>query len=234
MMGYGFVIRHVGSGTLFWTLWEMLGAFFLMWSWLVHRHFFLRHMIIGTAFYSVVLVGVLSLVVLCSLIAGTFTDEGKDDLDYIIVLGAQIRVNGPSVVLRHRLDAAAEYLMENPETKCIVSGGQGVNEPVSEAEGMAEYLIQKGIGAERILLEDQSRNTVENIRFSMRLMQEPEATVGIVTNDFHLYRATRIGKAQGLENVYGIAAYSNRAYLPNNVLRECIGIMKDWVFGNLS
>ena len=149
------------------------------------------------------------------------------------MLGAQVRVNGPSVVLRHRLDAAVEYLAENPETKCIVSGGQGVNEPVTEAEGMALYLIQHGIAEERILLEDQSGNTLQNMRFSMALIEEPEASVGIVTNDFHLYRAVRIARKQGLANACGIAAYSNRLYLPNNMLRECMGILKDWIFGNL-
>lgn len=233
MISYGFVIRHVGSGTWFWAVWEMLGAFFLLWSWLVHSHFFARHMIIGTAFYTILSIGILAIVILCSLISSTYTDEGKPGLDYIIVLGAQIRPDGPSVVLRYRLDAAVEYLEENPDTKCIVSGGQGVNEPVTEAKGMAEYLMQHGIEADRILLEDQSRNTLQNMRFSMALMEDPEASVGIVTNDFHLYRAVQIAKKQGLQNVCGIAAHSNRLYLPNNVFRECMGILKDWIFGNL-
>lgn len=71
--------------------------------------------------------------------------KGETNLDYVIVLGTQIHESGPSIVLKYRLDAAVLYLNENPGTICIVSGGQGKNEPYSEAEGMAKYLIEKGI-----------------------------------------------------------------------------------------
>ena len=72
-------------------------------------------------------------------------DKGEDGLDYIVVLGAQMRQNGPSVVLQYRLDEAIKYLNDNPDTICIVSGGQGYNEPCTEAQGMAEYLEKKGV-----------------------------------------------------------------------------------------
>ena len=121
---------------------------------------------------------------------GHFKDRGKANLDYIIVLGAQVYSSGPSPVLRYRLDAAVDYLNENPETICIVSGGQGYNEPFSEAEGMAEYLMRQGIGAERIWLENTSSTTQENMLFSKVLMEEG-STVGIVTNNFHLFRGLR-------------------------------------------
>lgn len=154
-------------------------------------------------------------------------------MDYLIVLGAQVRENGPSAVLQYRLDAALSYMQENPETICIVSGGQGVNEPFSEAKGMSDYLISHGILSERIILEDTSRNTVENIRNSKALIRNFDGSVGIVTNNFHVFRAVGIAKAQGLGDVYGISAYSHPLYLPNNVLRECCGILKDYFFQNL-
>ena len=152
---------------------------------------------------------------------------------YIIVLGAQVRENGSSVVLRYRLDTAIEYLEENPETICIVSGGQGANEPFSEAEGMANYLIENGIEKDRILLENKSKNTVQNMQYSSALMDETYNSVGIVTNNFHMFRAMKLAKAQGLKNVCAIAADSNVLYLPNNVLRECLGILKDWAMKNI-
>ena len=171
--------------------------------------------------------------ILCSLILSGISTEEKQNLDYIIVLGAQVREDGPSTILQDRLDAALSYLQENPETICIVSGGQGVNEPLSEAEGMSDYLIAHGILSERILLEDTSRNTVENIRNSKELISNSDGSVGIVTNNFHVFRAVQIAKAQGLGDVYGISAYSHPLNLPNNVLRECCGILKDWLFRNL-
>jgi uncharacterized SAM-binding protein YcdF (DUF218 family) len=150
-------------------------------------------------------------------------------MDYIIVLGAQVKEDGPSVVLKYRLDAAYDYMTENPDTMCIVSGGQGVNEPFSEAEGMKEYLLKNGIDRSRIILEDKSTSTAENFKYSKVLLKQPYDSVGIVTNNFHMFRAIHIAKAQGLKNVCGIAAPSNTIYLPNNVLRECLGILKDWM-----
>ena len=167
------------------------------------------------------------------MIAGKFTSKGEKNLDYIIVLGAQVRKDGPSVALRYRLDAAIDYLNENPSTVCIVSGGQGANEPYTEAEGMAKYLIEKGIDSRKIILEGKSQTTVENIRNSKKLMKEDYNGVGIITNNFHMFRALRVAEVQGLENICGISAKSNVLYLPNNVLRECGGILKNWLLKNI-
>lgn len=230
---YGILVLQVGSGSSFWLLWEAIGVFFLIWAFLLYSGFFALHKTIKSIFHVLVAAAVVVLVIFCGMIVGKFTAEGKPDLDYIIVLGAQVREDGPSVVLKYRLDKAIEYLNENPDTICIVSGGQGVNESISEAEGMSEYLIEHGIEKDRILLEDKSRNTVENIINSKALMEAPYDKVGIVTNNFHMFRAVQIAKAQGIEDVCGIAADSNAIYLPNNILRECCGILKDWLFNNI-
>lgn len=230
---YGVLILQVGSGTKFWIIWEIIAVFFVCWAMLSRSHFFDSHRKLSIAFHSMVLIGIIVLTTLCGMIASEFTAKGTEKLDYIIVLGAQVRENGPSVVLRYRLDTAIEYLEENPETICIVSGGQGVNEPFSEAEGMANYLIENGIEKNRILLENKSKNTVQNMQYSSALMDETYDSVGIVTNNFHMFRAMKLAKAQGLKNVCAIAADSNALYLPNNVLRECLGILKDWAMKNI-
>ena len=151
--------------------------------------------------------------------------QGEKNLDYVIVLGAQVHADKPSVVLKYRLDEAILYLNENPETVCIVAGGQGKNEPYSEAYGMAQYLMQNGIDKERILLEDQSKTTEENLRYSRKFLPEG-AKVGIITNDFHMFRALQIAQKQGLSDVCGIAADSTKFYLPNNMLREYFAEIK--------
>lgn len=230
---YGILILQVGSGTVFWMLWEVIGACFLIWALLIHKDFFIFHRKIKIVFHVLVAMSVATVAVLCGMIAGEFASKGKQSLDYIIVLGAQVRENGPSVVLKYRLDEAIEYLNENPDTVCIVSGGQGANEPFSEAKGMADYLTEHGIEEKRIFLEDKSTNTVENIEYSKALMKQPYDGVGIVTNNFHVFRAVQIAKMQGLESACGIAADSNVLYLPNNVLRECCGILKDWMMKNI-
>lgn len=230
---YGILILQVGSGTSFWLIWEAVGLCFFGWAVLLHTGFFMTYPKIKTIFHGLVIVGVIVLVTLCGIIATEFTAIGNQNLDYIIVLGAQVRKDGPSVALRYRLDAAIDYLNENPSTVCIVSGGQGANEPFSEAEGMSEYLVKNGIEKNRILLEDKSTNTVENIRYSKELMELSYSNVGIVTNNFHMFRAVRIARTQGLKGVCGIAADSSVLYLPNNVLRECCGILKDWIMKNI-
>ena len=230
---YGILVLQVGSGTLFWLIWEAIGVIFLIWAFLLHRDYFEAHPKIRNTFRVLIISAVAVLVMFCGMISSEFTAKGNHNLDYIIVLGAQVREDGPSVVLRYRLDAAIEYLNENPNTICIVSGGQGFNEPFSEADGMAEYLIENGIEKSRILLEDESTNTLENIRNSKALMESSYNGVGIVTNNFHVFRAVQLAKAQGLENVCGIAADSSKIYLPNNVLRECCGILKDWLLNNI-
>ena len=215
---YGLLILQVGSGTGFWMIWEMIGLFFFVWAILLQKNFFDSHRKLKIIFHSMLIVGIAVITMLCGMITGEFKSKGQQNLDYIIVLGAQVRESGPSVVLQYRLDA---------------SGGQGVNEPFSEAEGMAKYLLENGIEKDRILLEDESRNTVQNIQNSKDIMEESYNGVGIITNNFHVFRAVQIAKAQGLKGVSGIAADSNVLYLPNNMLRECCGILKDWFMNHI-
>lgn len=231
---YGILVLQVGSGSPFWIIWEFIGICFFFWAFLCYRDFFVNHKILKTGLFTLVTIGIISLTILCCMIGTQFYAKGEPNLDYIIVLGAQVKENGPSVVLKYRLDAAIEYLNENPDTMCIVSGGQGTNEIHSEAEGMYQYLTAQGISSERILREDQSKNTQENIKYSKLFMSDPNASVAVVTNNFHTFRAVQLAKAQGLANVYGIAAESTVLYLPNNVLRECLGIIKELITGNFS
>lgn len=230
---YGILILQVGSGSSFWMIWEAIGICFFLWAFLYHTDFFTAHKILKLSFYALLTIGAVTLTILCSMIGTEFNAKGNKNLDYIIVLGAQVKEDGPSVVLKYRLDSAINYLNQNPETICIVSGGQGSNETRTEAEGMYDYLTTHGIASERILLEDQSKNTMENIKYSKLLLDESYQNVGIVTNNFHTFRAVRIAKAQGLHNVCGIAAESTALYLPNNVLRECLGILKEYMMRNI-
>lgn len=224
---YGIIILQTGSGTMFWCIWEMIGIFCLLWSLGLQKGYFMSHKKLEIIGYGFLGIGMISLVILCSMILSEFHAKGTRNLDYIIVLGAQVREDGPSTVLKYRLDAAMEYLQENPDTLCIVSGGQGANETCSEAEGMADYLQKNGIEETRILLEKESKNTLENIANSKVILGENYNGVGIITNNFHMFRALQLAKAQGLENVYGIAADSTLWYLPNNMLRECMAILKN-------
>ena len=162
-----------------------------------------------------------------------FSKKGPSGLDYLVVLGAQMKASGPSRALQYRLDEAANYLIENPDTKVIVSGGQGADEPVSEARGMCEYLTAKGIGPDRIFMEDQSKNTFQNLSFSAEFLDRENDSVGVVSNNFHIFRAEKIAKKAGYANVFGIAARGDAFLQCNNMVREFFGVLKDFFVGNM-
>lgn len=146
--------------------------------------------------------------------------------DYMIVLGAQVRGKTPSYNLARRLDAANEYLLESENTVAILSGGKGPGEELPEAQAMAEYLVEKGVPMERMILEEQSRNTDENIRFSKKKADLENASVVIVTSNFHVFRGVSIAKKQGLTRVEGLGAKIMWFTIPNLYLREAAAILK--------
>ncbi len=221
-----------GTGTWFFLIWGIMGIAFTLWGifrghiWHVMPHWL--HITAGTLFLLMLAVFLFTE----GCIISGFSKNTDKELDYIVVLGAQLKTTGPSRVLQYRLDTAYEYLTAHPDTKVIVSGGQGSNEPASEAQGMYDYLVKRGIEPRRIILEDKSVNTEQNIRFSKDFLQADADKVGIVSNNFHVFRAVKLAKAAGYRNVVGIAAPATAFYLPNNMLREFFGVVKDFLMGH--
>lgn len=143
-----------------------------------------------------------------------------ENLKYIIILGAQVRGTKITNSLEHRLAKSYDYLIRNPNTIAIVSGGQGNGESVTEASAMAGYLTEHGIGSDRIIQENTSTTTRENLVHSSRYIQDIAEPVGIVTNNFHIYRAMKIAKTLGYRKVQGIVATSNPVLFLNYMVRE--------------
>ena len=230
---YGLFILGARSGTPFWLVWEALGGICFLAAALIQARFFERHRAIGITAGALAAAFLLLVGVLTVRIIGAFTANAPSGMEYLIVLGTQVREDGPSYLLKTRLDTAAAYLKANEHTVCIVSGGRGPNEPCAEADAMGAYLTANGIDESRILREDQSKNTTENIQFSKKLLPESYGSVGVVTNDFHVLRAVKLAEGGGLTNVSGLSAPSMAAYLPNNIFRECLALIKDFLAGHL-
>ena len=148
----------------------------------------------------------------------------------LVVLGCRTYGDRPSVMLASRLEAAYEYLTEHPEADCVVSGGQGADEPISEGEFMYQYLVKKGIAPERIFRETESTSTRENLQFSKKIIEAEglNPKIAIVTNEYHEYRASKIAEALDLEHG-AVPAKTPMWLLPTYYIRELYGILYEWV-----
>lgn len=187
-----------------------------------------------------ILTACLCLTVLAAAVTGfLIVRAGKEktaqSCDYLIVLGAGVNGTVPSLTLRERLDAAYDYLQSHPDTLCVVSGGRGPGEEISEAACMADWLIKKGIAPERIVLEEQATSTQENLSFSLALIAQhtgarPE-TVGIVSSEYHLYRTGLMAKGQNVVPILIPARTSRLSLRLNYYLREIAAVWFYLIFG---
>ncbi len=143
-----------------------------------------------------------------------------------------MRGDVPSKALMRRIQKAEEYLKENPGTIAVLSGGKGSGENISEAQAMYDCLVEAGIEEERLIKEDKSTSTVENLEFSAALIGKG-GRIGIISQNFHIYRALKLAEHQGYQDVYGIAASSEPIYQPHFMVREAFAIMKEKLTGNI-
>lgn len=149
----------------------------------------------------------------------------------VVVLGCRVYGERASLSMVERLEAAYEYLTEHPESKCVLSGGQGDGENISEAECMYRYLVNKGIDASRLYKEEASTTTRENLLFSKQLIEEQSLNpvVAIATSEYHMYRAGMIANA--LDITWAAVPGKTAIWLfPTYYVRELYGILYEWVF----
>lgn len=189
------------------------------------------------ALLALVLAGVLCFGALFGVVMAGSRDDINGDCRIMIILGCQVMPAGhPSVLLRDRLDKALGWLEENPDTTVVVSGGRGVNEPSTEARAMADYLIEKGYPEELILLEEQSLNTNENLRYSIDVLaragHDVTNNIMVVSNGFHLARVRMLWHrlSGGQDNLSTLAAPSS--HVPSRLrmyVREPLALVKSFL-----
>ncbi len=149
---------------------------------------------------------------------------------YLVVLGAGVNGSVPSLSLRERLDAALGYLKEYPESKAVLSGGQGSGEDMTEAQCMFDWLTARGIAPERLLREEAATSTQENLRFSLDMIEVDSGTrperIAVVSSEYHLCRAELYAKQLGV-TALGVPAHTSWLSLRINYqVREIFGV---WV-----
>ena len=222
------VVATKAAGTKFYLIWLAGAALFGMFGFFVQKGLWMRLPIgLRAGIGMLAGVGIACLCGLLILIGSAFSVKGEQQLSYLIVLGAQMKPNGPSVVLEKRLRRAYTYLTENPETLCVLSGGQGSNEPCAEAEAERHALIQMGVSEARIFVEDRSSNTRENMVFSRIVAEENGlgTEIVIVTQSFHMYRALMLAENAGF-NPYALVADTDPVLFPLYYGRELLSLTK--------
>ena len=191
--------------------------------------------VIRSVLYGLLAAGVLAAAVTSVFILHAAHPKEPPACRYVIVLGAGVNGSEPSLTLSERIHTAYEYLSHNPEAIAVLSGGQGPNEDITEAACMYRELTQMGIRPEQLLLEEASTSTIENLQFSIALLEDQmgfrPGKVGIISSEYHLFRAGQFAKELDAEAV-GIPAKTT--WLPlriNYYLREIAAVWKYLVLG---
>ena len=191
---------------------------------------------ITTRVFTVILIlGLLVVGITEAVIIHASFGNPKETVEYMVVLGAKVNRDGPSVSLWDRICGAYEYLEEHPDVIAIVSGGQGTDEPITEAECMYRELVNLGIDPKRIWIEDNATSTWENLNFSLDLIEEKTGVrpvkLGVLSSEYHLFRASLFAKACDVDFV-GIPARTSRlSQMINHFMREVAGVWHYLILG---
>lgn len=227
----------IAVGMDFSWIWLIAGLF-LGGAMLARKYMAAHSLMIGKGLKGILIlvIGVAFLVFFfaeCRIISG-MGEKPQGKLDYMIVLGAQVHGDQPSRALTLRLEEATKVWKECGEPTILLSGGKGDGENISEAECMHRVLLEKGIPEEKMVLEDRSTSTVENLKFCAEVSNCREKKTGIVSNNFHVYRAKELAKRQGYQDVCGIAAKSDWRFQIHYMVREAFALVKEKLTGNIA
>ncbi|WZL72209.1 YdcF family protein [Clostridiaceae bacterium 35-E11] len=154
-------------------------------------------------------------------------------VDYVVVLGAGLRGEQLSLTLFNRMNESLGYLQHDPNLSVAVSGGQGEGEDITEAEAMRRFLITHGIDERRIIKEEQSTSTLENLKFTKKILDEKSGDknhrILIITDGFHLFRGKLLARRIGLIP-YGMPSKTVSYLIPKYYLREYFAVIKSMIF----
>ena len=188
-------------------------------------------------FTIILCIGLLVVSVTEALIIKASFGNPEAECDYLLVLGAKVRSDGPSLSLMNRIDAAYDYLTAHPDAIAVVSGGQGTDEPITEAQCMYDHLTAKGIDPSRIWMEDKATSTWENLLYSLDLIeqktgQRPE-TLAVLSSEYHMFRARLFTEKAGAEFIGVPARTTNPVLMVNYFMREVAGVWHYILLGSL-
>ena len=223
LMYYAVCIAYAWIGVSWLWIWPLFSLFCIVRAVMIRRGISVPGWL-KTAYLTIMAVFILLFCIVETGVITAMNVQPESDLDYIITLGAAIRNGEPTSPLLLRINRTIEYMQENPDTILIASGGKGPAEDRSEAACIAEYVTDAGISPDRIILEDRSSDTEENICNSFKFIPEG-SRVGIVTSSFHIKRALRIVELNGYQ-AKGVPAVTLLPLGIHYTVREFFGIVQ--------
>ncbi|GHV08530.1 hypothetical protein FACS189485_20120 [Spirochaetia bacterium] len=233
---YFFMITYfIGYLNVYNLIWIFIGSFFI-----AFYKFKIKIMglykklpkIVKLFFVTIMVLFLLSFLIIEGLVINNAKNKNSKDAYYLIILGAGLNGSSPSLTLLQRINVAVNYLKKNINSNVVVSGGQGFHEIVTEAKVMATLLENNGIEKNRIIVEDVSTNTYENLIFSGNLININKKIV-IVSSGFHLFRAKSIARKIGYKDIGGIGSKTPPLLLLNYYVREYFAVIKEIITGNI-
>ena len=237
---YAFAMYFTGFGGFLSFVWLIPAFLGVLWAGMLAGKINLRKWQKRLMIYVLTPVIVFFLVVEMIIISGFF-EKPKEEPGYIVVLGTTVYEDGPCYLLRQRLKEAVKWADTYENAKIVVSGGQGETEPFTEGSEMKRYLIEElGVSEDRIIVEEASVNTYENMKFTGEILEKEDENfsyedtpVLVVTNNFHMYRAMQIAKKAGYENVSGAPSGTYIYLFPHYMVREFCAILKNLALGRM-
>ena len=227
MAGYGFtalVLCCVIGILLFYNVMDIL-----------HKRYPKQAAMLRKIFTVCLCIGLLVVGITEGFILEASLGDPKESCEYLVVLGAKVRHDGPSVSLMDRIRGAYDYLSTHPDVIAVVSGGQGSDEPMSEARCMYEHLVAMGIDENRIWMEDRAASTWANLNYSLDLIEEKTGTrpvkLGILSSEYHMLRAGMLARDCGVQPVLVPAATSLLSQRVNHFMREVAGVWHYMILG---
>lgn len=246
MIYYVVILVYSGVTTSWCSLWLIAAAMFLLLAF--GAEYYIRHskkipLWVPVSVLTTLFAGAAVFAVTLVLIFGTAAVKDVPDMDYVIVLGTQVKGEKISDSLKRRLDKVLVYAEENPDTVFVLSGGRGKGEYMPEAEAMYVYLRYNGVPERNMMKEEFSTNTKENMEYSRTLIEQAEAgrrereervpKVAVLSSDFHVFRAKQIAKKMGFTEIHSIRASSNPVLFLHFCVREVLAVFKDKLLGNM-
>lgn len=260
MAYYGIIVLHMGFGTSGAALWLILAVIFLLLS--AGLDYYEKHkktvaLWIPVSVTTLMASGLVVFFIVEVMIFAGSVDTNTEGMDYLIVMGTQVKNGGVDVMLEKRLDRTLEYSRENPDTILVLSGGRRGKEGLSQAQAMASYLFERGVPREKMLLEMTSGSVVEGIISSkviidndrkakklknthkirnypsVVVVEDKPVQTGLLTSNYNVFRCREISRKWGLGEIYTISSKSDKVLIPHLYVRECAAILKDKLMGNM-